>query len=94
MFWNVRSANAIIALRCCQLSGKFEDYWESRQTGTSLQSRALDALFNLSQVSTLMLSSLLPCQTVHRARSHWDSLSAMIFVCEQNGNQDRIASTG
>ena len=31
MFWTVRGANAIIALRCCQLSGGFEDYWESRR---------------------------------------------------------------
>ena len=31
MFWTVRGANAIIALRCCHLSGKFEDYWESRR---------------------------------------------------------------
>jgi hypothetical protein len=30
MFWTVRGANAIIALRCCQLSGRFEDYWETR----------------------------------------------------------------
>src|ERR1039457_1631777 len=30
MFWTVRGANAIIALRCCQLSGNFEDYWEAR----------------------------------------------------------------
>ena len=30
MFWTVRGANAIIALRCCRLSGSFEDYWESR----------------------------------------------------------------
>jgi hypothetical protein len=30
MFWTVRGANAIIALRCCQISGRFEDYWESR----------------------------------------------------------------
>lgn len=30
MFWTVRGANAIIALRCCQLSGVFEDYWEAR----------------------------------------------------------------
>jgi hypothetical protein len=30
MFWTVRGANAIIALRCCRLSGQFEDYWESR----------------------------------------------------------------
>jgi len=30
MFWTVRGANAIIALRYCQLSGRFEDYWESR----------------------------------------------------------------
>jgi hypothetical protein len=31
MFWTVRGANAIIALRCCHLNGRFEDYWESRQ---------------------------------------------------------------
>jgi len=30
MFWTVRGANAIIALRCNWLSGKFEDYWASR----------------------------------------------------------------
>ena len=30
MFWTVRGANAIIALRCCCLSAKFEDYWEAR----------------------------------------------------------------
>ena len=30
MFWTVRDANAIIALRCCRLSGRFEDYWEAR----------------------------------------------------------------
>lgn len=30
MFWTVRGANAIIALRCCRLSGRWEDYWESR----------------------------------------------------------------
>jgi hypothetical protein len=31
MFWTVRGANAIIALRCCHLNGGFEDYWESRR---------------------------------------------------------------
>ena len=30
MFWTVRGANAIIALRCNRVSGKFESYWESR----------------------------------------------------------------
>ena len=30
MFWSVRGANAIIALRCNRLSNKFEDYWVSR----------------------------------------------------------------
>ncbi len=30
MFWTVRGANAI-ALRCCWLSGRFEDYWEARR---------------------------------------------------------------
>jgi len=28
MFWTVRGANAIIALRCCRLNGRFEDYWD------------------------------------------------------------------
>jgi hypothetical protein len=31
MFWAVRGANAIIALRCSLLSRRFEDYWESRR---------------------------------------------------------------
>jgi hypothetical protein len=31
MFWTVRGANAIIALRCNRLSGEFEDYWEGRR---------------------------------------------------------------
>ena len=31
MFWTVRGANAIIALRCCHLNRRFEDYWDSRQ---------------------------------------------------------------
>jgi hypothetical protein len=30
MFWTVSGANAIIALRCCRLSGRFEDFWERR----------------------------------------------------------------
>lgn len=31
MFWTVRGANSIIALRCCHLNGRFEDYWECRR---------------------------------------------------------------
>ena len=31
MFWTVRGANAIVALRCCQLNGEFENYWEGRR---------------------------------------------------------------
>jgi hypothetical protein len=31
MFWTVRGANAILALRCCRLSGRFEDYWADRR---------------------------------------------------------------
>jgi len=31
MFWTVRGANSILALRCCHLNGRFEDYWEARQ---------------------------------------------------------------
>ncbi len=31
MFWTVSNANAILALRCSHLNGRFEDYWESRR---------------------------------------------------------------
>jgi hypothetical protein len=31
MFWTVRGANAILALRCSLLNGRFEDYWEGRR---------------------------------------------------------------
>jgi hypothetical protein len=31
MHWTVRGANAIIALRCSKLSGRFEDFWERRR---------------------------------------------------------------
>lgn len=35
MHWGVRGANAIIALRCNQLSGRFEDFWERRADARS-----------------------------------------------------------
>jgi len=31
MFWTVRGANAILALRCAHLNGRLEDYWEARR---------------------------------------------------------------
>jgi hypothetical protein len=31
MFWTVRGANSITALRCCHLNARFEDYWEARR---------------------------------------------------------------
>jgi hypothetical protein len=31
MFWTVRGANAILALRCCQFNHRFEDYWVDRR---------------------------------------------------------------
>jgi Uncharacterised protein family (UPF0236) len=30
MHWTIAGSNAIIALRCCKLSGRFQDYWERR----------------------------------------------------------------
>ena len=38
MHWTVAGADAIIALRCCKLSGRFEDFWQRRsaaRTGTA-----------------------------------------------------------
>jgi hypothetical protein len=34
MHWTVAGADAIIALRACQLSGRFEDFWEGRSLRT------------------------------------------------------------
>lgn len=31
MFWTVRGANAILALRCSHLNGRFQNYWEERR---------------------------------------------------------------
>lgn len=31
MFWTVRGANALLALRCCRFNGRFEDDWEARR---------------------------------------------------------------
>jgi hypothetical protein len=31
MFWTVSGANAIIALRCCHLNNRIENYWEMRR---------------------------------------------------------------
>jgi hypothetical protein len=31
MFWTVSGANAIIALRCCHLNNRIENYWETRR---------------------------------------------------------------
>jgi hypothetical protein len=31
MFWTLRGANSIIALRCCHLNDRFEDYWAARR---------------------------------------------------------------
>jgi len=33
MRWTVSGANKIIALRCCQLSGRWEEFWETRSAG-------------------------------------------------------------
>ena len=33
MHWTVKNANSIIALRCCILSNRWEDFWENRACG-------------------------------------------------------------
>ena len=36
MHWTVAGADAIIVLRCCKLSGRFEDFWERRSTARAV----------------------------------------------------------
>ncbi len=35
MHWTVAGADAIIALRCCKLSGRFKDFWERRSAAVA-----------------------------------------------------------
>ena len=39
MHWTVAGADAIIALRCCLLSGRFEDFWEQRSAAAAAGTR-------------------------------------------------------
>jgi hypothetical protein len=39
MHWTVSGADAIIALRCCLLSGRFEDFWEQRSAAAGAGAR-------------------------------------------------------
>ena len=39
MRWTVSGAEAIIALRCCLLSGRFEDFWEQRSAAAGAGAR-------------------------------------------------------
>ncbi len=38
MFWSVEGANAIIALRCCQMNNRFQDYWDQRRVALTVTS--------------------------------------------------------
>jgi hypothetical protein len=40
VFWTVRGANSIIALRCCQLNGRLETYWRAGSMIFTFMSRA------------------------------------------------------
>ena len=52
MFWTVRGANAILALRCSHLNGRCEDYWEGRREVRAALSRGLtDRLRVLPSIS-------------------------------------------
>jgi hypothetical protein len=39
MHWTVAGVDAIIALRCCRLSGRFKDFWERRSTAAADRAR-------------------------------------------------------
>lgn len=41
MHWTERGANAITALRCCKLSGRFEEFWERRSEAHLRASQSL-----------------------------------------------------
>jgi len=43
MHWTVAGVDAIIALRCCKLSGRFEDFWERLNRSGRLTPRRQEA---------------------------------------------------
>lgn len=51
MRWTVKSANAIIALRCCELSGCWEEFWEARAVGWVLGPTNLSHILLLFMLS-------------------------------------------
>ena len=59
MFWTVRGANAIIALRCCHLNGRFEDYWERPPGG--LTSTSMSRTPSTSLISPITQITFLAC---------------------------------
>ena len=64
MHWTVRGANAITALRCCKLSGRFEEFWErrSQQTPSRESVGSLQSLTKLVDVASESIS--IQCQVV------------------------------
>ena len=65
MLWTVKGANAILALRCSHLNGRFEDYWEApRAARLPLSSRApkrasrLTATYRASPIPASLPGSL------------------------------------
>ncbi len=44
MHWTVAGADAIIALRCCELSGRFEDFWERRSAAARPEPRPREVI--------------------------------------------------
>ncbi len=58
MSWTVRGANAMLALRCCQISGGFEHCWEARRASMS---HTLLALARTSSTCRMDRECFLPC---------------------------------
>ena len=57
MHWPVAGTNAVLALRCCKLSGRYEDFWEYRLADSQGNLRNLTC--TQEQSSTVCLSAKL-----------------------------------
>ena len=70
MFWTVRAASAIITLRCCKLSRKFEEYWgrtlSRRLISNSYVAHPLWETGNVSDQIDFMLNRFLASQSIAR----------------------------
>ena len=85
-------ADAIIALRCCKLSGRFEDFWERRSRCRSHRTMISSHKFVVHPISTpgvLTSTGVVVClgHLLHTPKPHTRGCEASLSSVEQFSHQ-------